>query len=73
MLVNLNDGACRSCGQTLQIVAADDATMTVKCVECGETYAVETDAFRDGAMTYYPAFMSKRPTEEADGPTANPS
>ena len=33
MIVDLKDGACRSCGSTLQIVDADDATMTVECIE----------------------------------------
>ena len=53
MIVDLKDGCCRSCGSALQIIDADDATMTVECVECADSYAVETDAFGDGCMTYY--------------------
>ena len=31
MRVNPTDGVCRSCGGELEIVDADDATMTVEC------------------------------------------
>jgi len=27
--------------------------MTVECLECGDNYPVEPDAFGDGCMTYY--------------------
>lgn len=33
MRVDLKDGSCRTCGSQLAIVDADDATMTVECVE----------------------------------------
>ena len=57
--VDRQDGRCRECGGTLEIVDADDATMTVEC-ECGESYQVEPDAFGDGCMTYYLAIMAER-------------
>lgn len=57
--VNPADGRCRTCGGTLTIIDADDATMTVEC-ECGDSYPVETDAFGDECMTYYPAVMARR-------------
>jgi hypothetical protein len=60
MMVELKDGACRTCGCALQIVDADDATMSVECVECGDSYQVEPDAFGDGCMTYYVGFMANR-------------
>ena len=60
MRVNLNDGKCRSCGGQLEITDADDATMTVECCECGDFYLVETDAFGDGGVEYYPAFLTGR-------------
>ncbi len=60
MLVDLKDGACRTCGGTLQIVGADDATMEVLCIECADSYLVEPDAFNDGCMTYYVGFMADR-------------
>lgn len=60
MLVDLKDGRCRTCGSQLDITDADDATMTVECVECGDSYDVETDAFGDGCMTYYVGVMSQR-------------
>jgi len=62
MKVNRCDGQCRTCGGTLDIVDADDATMTVECTEstCADSYEVETDAFGDGCMTYWPAVMAKK-------------
>ena len=59
MLVNLKDGACRSCGGQLDIVDADDATMSVVCQECGDEYVVESDAFGDGCITYYVGFLQE--------------
>ncbi len=47
MQVEPKDGTCRSCEGTLKIIDADDATMTVECIECGDTYLVEPDAFGD--------------------------
>ena len=63
MLVQTKDGTCRECGGQLKIVDVDDATMTVECQECGESYVVETDAFGDGCMTYYVGFMVDREEE----------
>ena len=60
MMVDLKDGRCRTCESALHIIDADDATMTVECVECGDSYSVETDAFGDGCMTYYVGFMAAR-------------
>ena len=61
MQVKLKDGRCRTCGGQLEIVDADDATMTVECQQgCGDEYLVETDAFGDGGMTYYVEFMARR-------------
>jgi transcription elongation factor Elf1 len=60
MRVMPSDGVCRSCGGELGIVDADDATMSVECTECGDSYQVETDAFGDGCMTYYVGFMTGR-------------
>jgi len=60
MIVNPKDGACRSCKGTLKIVGADDVTMSVECQECGESYEVETDAFNDGGIHYWPGFFLER-------------
>lgn len=56
MKVSHEDGACRSCQGNLEIIDADDATMTVECESCGDVYSVEPDAFGDGCMTYYANF-----------------
>ena len=45
MLVEPQDRRCRECGGQLEIVAAED---------------METDAFDDGAMHYWPTFMAEQ-------------
>lgn len=69
MRVDRQDGCCRSCGSELRIVEADDATMTVECTDpsCADSYAVEHDAFGDGAMMYVIQFLSERQEVDADG------
>lgn len=57
MLVDLQDGKCRTCRGQLEIIGADDATLDVECTECGDDYTVETDAFNDGGIKYWPAAM----------------
>jgi len=52
MLVDLSD--CRTCGGQLEITGADDATMDVECTVCKDSYTVETDAFDDGGIKYWP-------------------
>jgi uncharacterized Zn finger protein len=60
MRIDPKDGRCRSCGGSLDIIDADDATMTVECEDCGECYAVEPDAFGDGCMIYHVDIMVER-------------
>ena len=62
MRVNPKDGVCRTCGGQLEITDVDDATMTVLCTDadCGDSYPVETDAFGDGGIDYYPGFLTER-------------
>jgi transcription elongation factor Elf1 len=60
MRVEPRDGVCRNCSGVLSVVDADDATMTVECEECGDSYQVEPDAFGDGCMIYYLEFMTSR-------------
>ena len=57
MLVEKSDGRCSRCGGQLEIVEADDVSMTVYCLECEDSYDVETDAFGDGCVKYYIPFM----------------
>src|SRR5262249_36595397 len=59
MIVELKDGSCRTCGCTLRVIDADDVTMTVSCIECRDTYAVEPDAFNDGGENYHVEFLAK--------------
>ena len=63
MHVSLRDGRCRNCKGQLEIIEADDATMTVMCLDCGDNYVVETDAFGDGAIDYWPAFIAEQEGE----------
>ena len=72
MRVDPNDGRCRSCAGELEIIDAADATMTVECQDCGDTYSVEPDAFGDGCMTYYAGFLATR-LEEGGDPNAEDS
>lgn len=65
MRVNLKDSSCRTCRGQIEIIAADDATMTVECVECGDLYLVEPDAFGDGGIDYYPAFLAGQECPDA--------
>jgi hypothetical protein len=58
MLVDLKDGRCRECEGQLEIVGAGDVSLDVSCLECGDEYAVETDAFGDGGIVYWPQFMA---------------
>ena len=58
MLVDPKDGTCSECGGQLRIIDTDNATMTVECLSCGESYDVELDAFGDAAIHYWPSFMA---------------
>lgn len=60
MRVETKDGSCRECGGALEIIDADDATMTVECEDGGHCYAVEHDAFGDGCMIYLVEFLASR-------------
>ena len=64
MRVDPKDGVCRSRGGELEVIDANDATMTIECLDRGDSYAVEPDAFGDGAMTYYVAVMTDRDEDE---------
>lgn len=66
MLVDLQDGRCRECGGQLEIEDVTDCTMEVVCLECGDAYSVETDAFGDGCVKYYFAIMAMRILGEED-------
>lgn len=60
MRVDPRDGRCRSCGGTLDITEVDDATMSVTCDDCSDEYLVETDAFKDGGVVYWPAMLTRQ-------------
>lgn len=54
------DGNCRECGGHLDVIDVSDVTLTVVCANCCESYDVETDAFGDGCMTYWPAAIAEK-------------
>ena len=60
MLVNPTDGNCYECEGQFEVIDADDCSMTVQCVECGESFTVEPDAFGDGCVEYYIPYMTER-------------
>jgi len=64
MIVDTEDGVCRSCGGQLEILDFDDVSLEVTCLDCADSYAVETDAFGDGCMTYYFPLMTARLFDE---------
>ena len=64
MQVERRDGKCRDCGGTLNIVAVDDATMTVECQDCGVSYLVEPDAIGDDAFVYFFECLNTRETAD---------
>ena len=66
MRVDPKDGVCRTCRGTLDITDIDDASMSVVCDECGDSYEVEPDAFNDGCMTYYLALQIQQSEEDSD-------
>lgn len=53
MLVDMDDGRCRSCDGQLEITHFDDACLFVSCTDCSDDYEVETDFFGDGCVKYY--------------------
>lgn len=58
MLINTEDGCCYECEGQLELVDADDCSMTVVCRECTECFTVEPDAFGDGCVTYYIPYLT---------------
>ena len=60
MLVKLSDGCCFLCKGQLKIIDVDDATMQTECTSCGDENVVETDAFSDGGIVYWPICMAKK-------------
>ena len=63
MLVNREDGTCRVCDGTLEVVDVDDCSMTVCCMECCDSYRVEPDAFGDGCINYFVPFSVQKAEE----------
>lgn len=55
IFVDLTGGACHACRGQLSVLDADDATMTLECQECGQTYLVEPDTISDVGLVYSPA------------------
>lgn len=65
MLVDKEDGVCRTCGGQLEIIDVDDARLTVQCLEesCLDSYRLEPDALNDGGITYWPQAMAEKGEE----------
>ncbi len=59
ILVERQDGYCRTCGGQLKITGVDDCSLQVECLDCGDAYQTETDAFHDGGITYWPDAMAE--------------
>lgn len=67
MKIDPQDGACRTCGGELEVIDADESTMTVECQnpQCQDVYLVEPDAFGDGALTYYVGFFTGKGSRQS--------
>lgn len=61
------DGRCRECGGPLDVIDADDCTITVACAECSDSYALEPDALGDGGIDYWPEAMVEKFKEGDSG------
>ncbi len=58
--MHLSPGACRSCDGPLQIIDADDMSLTVACADCADTYEVERPDQRNSSLdTIAPHFMEE--------------
>jgi len=55
--VDCGGGTCDACGEQLEIVGVDDATLDIECTGCGEGATVEPDYFNDGGIRYWPEAM----------------
>src|SRR4051794_14603840 len=66
MRMETKDGTCPSCGGALEIIDADDVTMTVRCLDCQDEYQVETDGLNDAGVHYWPNFMADKLMEGDD-------
>jgi len=53
------DGVCSECGGALNVTDANDISMLVECENCGDSRTVETDAYGDGGIEYWPAIMAE--------------
>ena len=72
MNVDPSRAVCRSCGGPLQIIDERDASATVACVECSDTYEIDTEQCILAAIV--PAdTMDNCPMEEADGSERYPA
>ena len=53
------DGVCSECGGSLIVTDANEYSMLVECESCGEVRTMETDAYGDGGIEYWPAIMAE--------------
>ena len=68
VFIDPDDGSCSECdGGHLEIIAADEVTMTVACAGCGHLAEVEHDAFDDGL--YLLRFLDAKRERQKPGET----
>ena len=71
MNVDPSRAVCRNCGGPLQIIDARNASATVACVECSDTYEMDTAPRFLAAIV--PADIDHCPMEETDGSESYPA
>lgn len=59
MFVDLTSERCRTCGGQLALCAADDALLTVVCLECGDGYDLESNALHDESLVVEPPTLAE--------------
>jgi hypothetical protein len=64
MRIDLRESRCRTCDSALDVIDILDSTMRVRCLECDDTYEIDTESFGDGGLTYFVPLLNGKPRKE---------
>ena len=68
IFIDPDDGTCSKCDEgELEVIDADDVSMTVECGGCGACYPVEHDAFGDGGIDDVLRYFARRGFDADEG------
>jgi hypothetical protein len=68
VIFDSESSCCRSCGGPVQVIDRDSATLTVACVDCSDTYAVEAQDQTERGSTSDTCALADRDRAEGGGP-----